>query len=63
LAKAHRGQLLYAAHEGDIAALERDSDGTNDSLERPLVSLAEIVIDLQRTVERALVRPAEVLGQ
>lgn len=50
-------------HEGDIAALERDSDGTNDSIERPMVFLAEIVIDLQRMVERALVRPAKILGQ
>jgi hypothetical protein len=32
-------------HEGDIAALQRDSDGANDSIERPLVAFAKIVID------------------
>jgi hypothetical protein len=43
--------------------LEGHSDGTNDSIEGPLVFLPEIVIDLQRTVEGALMRRAEILRQ
>ena len=59
----HCGNLLDAPHQRDVASLQGDCDCPDHGVERRLVSLPELVIDLEGTVKRALVRPAEGIGE
>jgi hypothetical protein len=44
---SHGRQFLYAVHEVDVPALQRNRDSSNDGVERTLISFAEFVVDLQ----------------